>query len=129
MGWITGTFQTMPIGARGVIAGIPPLRIILDLRLRGLQARLMTLDDCHIARTTWSLRWINPKIRQVQPRTRPRHLPSDNPLQRLATDAVREQFLPFHATSLPGGRILDLFHDRITVDSYSPKKGSSLFKA
>ena len=119
----------MPIGARGVIAGIPPLRIILDLHLRGLQVRLTTLDDRHIARTTWSLRWINPKIRQIWPRTRPRHLPSDNPLQRLATDAVREQFLPFHATSLPGGRILDLFHDRVTVDSYSPKKGSSLFKA
>ena len=129
MGWITGTFRTTPTGARGVIAGIPPLRIILDLRLRGLQARLTTLDDRHIARTTWSLRWINPKIRQTQPRTRPRHLPSDNPLERLATDAVREQFLPFHASSLPGGRVIDIFHNRLLVDTYSPKKGSSLFKA
>ena len=129
MGWITGAFRTTPLGARGVIAGIPPLRIILDLRFRGLQARLTTLDDRHIARTTWSLQWVNPRIRQIRPRTRPRHLPPDNPLARLATDAVREQFLPFHASSLPGNRVIDIYSDRITIDTYSPKKGSSLFKA
>ena len=89
----------------------------------------MTLDNHHIAHTTWSLQWVNPKIRQTRPRTRPQHLPSDNPLARLATDAVREQFLPFHASSLPGNRIIDLYPDHLTVDSYSPKKGSSLFKA
>ena len=129
MGWITGTFRTTPTGARGVIAGIPPLRIILDLRFRGYQARLTTLDDRHICRTTWSHRWINPKIRNIRPRSRPRHLPSDNPLERLATDAVREQFLPFHASSRPGDRLLDTFSHRITIDAYSPKKGTSLFKA
>ncbi|KAF8673613.1 hypothetical protein AX14_005342 [Amanita brunnescens Koide BX004] len=43
MGWITGTFRTTPLGARGVIAGIPPLHITLNLRFRGLQVRLSTL--------------------------------------------------------------------------------------
>ena len=129
MGWITGTFRTTPLGARGLIAGIPPLRILLDLRFRGLQARLTTLDDCHIARTAWSLRWLNPRIRNVRPRTRPRHLPPDNPIERLATDLVREQFIPYHALSRPGDRVIDRFADLIVIDSFSPKKGSSLFKA
>ena len=129
MGWITGTFRTTPIGARGLIAGIPPLRILLDLRFRGLQARLSTLDDYHIARTAWSLRWLNPKIRNVRPRTRPRHLPSDNPMERLATDLIREQFDPYHPLSRPGNHVIDKFMDLITIDAYSPKKGSSLFKA
>ena len=43
MGWIMGTFRTTPLGARGLIAGIPPLRILLDLRFHGLKARLTTL--------------------------------------------------------------------------------------
>ena len=120
MGWITGAFHTTPIGARGVIASIPPLRIILDLHFHGYQARLMTLDDRHICRTTWSHCWIHPKIREARPRTRPRHLPSDNPLERLATDAVCEQFMPFHASACPGDQLIDLFSDRLFIDSYSP---------
>ncbi|KAF8662340.1 hypothetical protein AX14_007089 [Amanita brunnescens Koide BX004] len=88
LGWITGSFRTSPIGARGVIAGIPPLRIIFDLRLHGLRARLTTLDDYHIASSSRSLRWTDPRIRGIRPRSRPRHLPSDNPLTRLATDDV-----------------------------------------
>ncbi|KAF8703069.1 hypothetical protein AX14_014235 [Amanita brunnescens Koide BX004] len=129
MSWITGTFCTTPSGAKSVIAGIPPLRILLDMRFHGLQARLTTLDDYHIAHTTWSLRWTHPRLRSIKPKSRPCHLPSDNPLDRLATDEVKEQFLPFHATSRPGERLLDLFAYRITINASSPKKGSSLFKA
>ncbi|KAF8661992.1 hypothetical protein AX14_007133 [Amanita brunnescens Koide BX004] len=129
MGWITGTFRSTPLGARGLIAGIPPLCILLDLRFRELQVRLMTLDDCHIAHAAWSLWWLNPKIRNVCPRTRPRHLPSDNPLEHLATDLVREQFIPYHPLSHPGDHVADRFSDLIIIDTYSPKKGSSLFKA
>ncbi|KAF8669597.1 hypothetical protein AX14_005999 [Amanita brunnescens Koide BX004] len=129
MGWITGVFHTTPLGARGIIAGIPPLRILLDLRFHGLQARLSTLSDSHITRTVWSQRWINPRVRDIRPRTRPRHLPSDNPCERLATDLVREQFLPHHPLSRPGNRVSDLFMDHITINTYSPKKGSTLFKA
>ncbi|KAF8659419.1 hypothetical protein AX14_007580 [Amanita brunnescens Koide BX004] len=129
MSWITGTFHTTPIGAHGVIAGIPPLRIILDLRFHGLRARLSTLDDHHIAHSSRSLRWINPEIRNLRPRTHPRHLPDDNPLTRLATDDVRKQFMAFHAASRPGCRIYDIYSHRLDIDSYSPKKGSSLFKA
>ena len=129
LSWITGTFRTTPLSARGVIAGIPPLRIILDLRFRGLQARLSTLDDYHIAHSSRSLRWIDPKIRTVRPKLRPQHLPTDNPLDRLATSDIREQFSTSHPLSRPGDRVIDLFSDRISIDSYSPKKGSSLFKA
>ena len=129
MGWITGTFRTTPLGARGLIAGIPPLRILLDLHFHGLKAWLTTLDDYHIVRTAWSLRWLNPRIRNIRPRTRPRHLPSNNPIEHLATNAVREQFLPYHPLSRPGDRVADIFTNFITIDAYSPKKGSSLFKA
>ncbi|KAF8697726.1 hypothetical protein AX14_001266 [Amanita brunnescens Koide BX004] len=129
LGWITGSFRTTPIGARGLIAGIPPLRILLDLRFQGLRARLATLDDYHIARIAWSQRWIDPKIRKVRPRTRPRHLPPDNPMTRLATDEIREQFSPHHPLSRPGDRVIDKFPNFISIDAYSPKKGSSLFKA
>ncbi|KAF8652841.1 hypothetical protein AX14_008332 [Amanita brunnescens Koide BX004] len=129
LGWITGSFRTSPIGARRVIAGIPPLLIIFDLRFHGLRARLTTLDDSHIASSSRSLRWTDPRIRSIRPRSRPRHLPNDNPLTRLATDDVREQFLPFHATAHPGCRIPDLFPHLVAIDAYSPKKNSSLFKA
>ncbi|KAF8672923.1 hypothetical protein AX14_005489 [Amanita brunnescens Koide BX004] len=124
-----GSFRTSPIGARGVIAGIPPLRISLDLRYHGLKARLITLDDYHIAHSSRSLQWIDPKVRNIKPRTRPRHLPDDNPLTRLVTDDVKEQFLPFHTTARPGCRVRDIFSHHLHIDAYSPKKDSSLFKA
>ena len=101
----------------------------VHLCFHGLKARLTTLDDSHITRTAWSQRSIDPRIRNIQPKTRPRHLPSDNPRERLATDLVREQFLPYHPLSQPGDRIADRFASLFSIDSYSPKKGSSLFKA
>ena len=128
LNWITGTFRTTPLGARGIIAGIPPLRIILDLRFHGLRARLTTLGDYHIVHSSRSQRWINLRIANIRPRARPRHLPNDNPLTRLTTDEVREQFLPFHTTARPGTRLLDVFTDRIIIDT-SPKKNTTLFKA
>ena len=129
LNWITSTFRSTPLGARGVIAGILPLRIILDLRFHGLKARLTTLGDYHIVHSSRSLRWTDPSLRSTRPRSRPRHLPDDNPWTRLTTNNVREQFAPFHDTSCPGTRIVDIFSERIIIDSYSPKKGSSLFKA
>ena len=72
---------------------------------------------------------MDPKIRTVRPKLRPRHLPTDNPLDRLATSDIREQFSTSHPLSRPGDRVVDLFSDRISIDSYSPKKASSLFKA
>ncbi|KAF8712420.1 hypothetical protein AX14_013115 [Amanita brunnescens Koide BX004] len=129
LNWITGTFRTTPLGARGVVAGIPPLRIILDLRFHGLKARLTTLGDYHVIHSSRSQRWINPRIASIKPKTRSRHLPNDNPLARLTTNEVREQFFPFHPTARPGARLLDIYSDRITIDAYSPKKNSSLFKA
>ncbi|KAF8679374.1 hypothetical protein AX14_004560 [Amanita brunnescens Koide BX004] len=101
LNWITGTFRSTPLGARGVIAGILPLRIILDLRFHGLKARLTTLGDYHIVHSSWSLRWTDPSLRSTRPRSRPQHLPDDNPRTRLTTNDVREQFAPFHDTSCP----------------------------
>ena len=37
--------------------------------------------------------------------------------------------MPYHVSARPGNRVLDAFPTAIDVDSYSPKKGSSLFKA
>ncbi|KAF8685346.1 hypothetical protein AX14_004030 [Amanita brunnescens Koide BX004] len=129
MGWITAVFRTTPLGTRGIIAGIPPLRISLDLRFHGLQARLSTLSDYHITRSAWSQRSIDSRIRHIRPKTRPRHLPSNNPRDRLATGLVREQFMPHHPLSRPGDHVADCFSDCFSIDAYSPKKGSSLFKA
>ncbi|KAF8641419.1 hypothetical protein AX14_009894, partial [Amanita brunnescens Koide BX004] len=122
LNWITGTFRSTPLGARGIIAGIPPLRIILDLRFHGLKARITTLGDYHIVHSSRSQRWTNPSFRNIRPKSRPRHLPDDNPLTRLTTDGVREQFAPFHEVSRPGMRIVDTFSNRISIDAYSPKK-------
>jgi hypothetical protein len=101
LNWITGTFWSTPLGARGVIAGIPPLRIILDLRFHGLKARITTLRDYHIVHSSRSQRWTNPALRNAKPKSRPRHLPDDNPLTRLTTDEVREQFAPFMKSLIP----------------------------
>ena len=40
LGWITGSFRTSPIGSRELVAGIPPLKIILNMRLHGMTSRL-----------------------------------------------------------------------------------------
>ncbi|KAF8642905.1 hypothetical protein AX14_009680 [Amanita brunnescens Koide BX004] len=37
--------------------------------------------------------------------------------------------MPHHPLSRPGDRVADLFTSRFSIDAYSPKKGSSLFKA
>ncbi|KAF8688212.1 hypothetical protein AX14_003501 [Amanita brunnescens Koide BX004] len=68
LNWITGTFRSTPLGARGVIAGIPPLRIILDLRFHGLKARITTLGDYHIVHSSRSQRWTNPDLRNTRPK-------------------------------------------------------------
>ncbi|KAF8686199.1 hypothetical protein AX14_003859 [Amanita brunnescens Koide BX004] len=80
LGWITGSFRTSPIGSREVIAGIPPLKVILNMRLHGMAARLTTLGENHSLSRTWTLRWLPIAISNVPPQHRARHLPSDNPL-------------------------------------------------
>ena len=70
LGWIIGTFRTTPIGARELIAGVPPLKIILNLRLRGLTARLLSLGENHSLYRAWTLRWLPSTILNVPPRRR-----------------------------------------------------------
>ena len=41
--WITGCFCTTPIGAREVIAGLPPLVTLLNSQLHGFRARITAL--------------------------------------------------------------------------------------
>ena len=76
-----------------------------------------------------SQKWTNPAYASISRKTRPAHLPSDVPFRRLRTHQVQEQFE--HASDLqrPGQRVLDIFADRIIIDTYSPKKGTDSFKA
>ncbi|KAF8628130.1 hypothetical protein AX14_011267 [Amanita brunnescens Koide BX004] len=74
-------------------------------------------------------KWTNPAYALVSRKTRPTHLPGDVPFQRLRTHLVQEQFEYATGPQRPGQRVLDLFGDRITVDTTSPKKGMASFKA
>ena len=127
--WITGCFRTMPIGAREVIAGLPPLVTLLNAQLHGFHARITALPPNHILCTAITQKWTNPAYASISRKTRPAHLPSDVPFRRLRTHHVQEQFEHASAIQRPGERVLDTFADRITIDTYSPKKGSDSFKA
>ena len=127
LGWIIGAFRTSPVGSRELIAGIPPLKIILNMRLRGTTARLLSLGDNHALYRTWTLRWLPKALSHVPPRRRARHLPTDNPLSRLSATDVREQFFPHHPIARPGERVADLFADRILFDISAPKRSSKFF--
>ena len=128
LGWIIGTFRTTPVGARELIAGVPPLKVILNLRLRGLTARLLSLGENHSLYRAWTLRWLPSTILNVPPRRRARHLPTDNPLTRLSAPTVREQFMPAHPIARPGSRVSDLYADRIFFDLSAPKRASKHFQ-
>ena len=127
--WITGCFRTTPIGAREVIASLPPLVIILDAQLHGFRARITTLPPNHILRTTMELKWSNPSHSAIPRKTRPVHLPSDVPFRRLRTHYVQEQFEYTSDAQQPGKRVLDLHDQQVTIDTSSPKKASKTFKA
>ncbi|KAF8700500.1 hypothetical protein AX14_000767 [Amanita brunnescens Koide BX004] len=128
LGWIIGTFRTTPVGARELIVGVPPLKIVLNLRLRGLTARLLSLGENHSLHRAWTLRWLPSPILNVPPRRRAQHLPTDNPLLRLSAPTVREQFMPAHPISRPGSRVSDLYADRIFFDLSAPKRSSKFFQ-
>ncbi|KAF8675303.1 hypothetical protein AX14_005146, partial [Amanita brunnescens Koide BX004] len=129
LSWITGSFRTSPIGARELIAGIPPLKIILNMHLQGTTARLSSLGENHTLSRSRTLKWLPTAIVNTSPRRRARHLPSDNPLARLSTPAIKEQFMPFHPISRPGNRVSDLFSDRIFFELSAPKRSSKFFAA
>ncbi|KAF8668223.1 hypothetical protein AX14_006194 [Amanita brunnescens Koide BX004] len=122
-------FSTSPIGAREVIAGLPPLVILLNAQLHGFRARITALPPNHILCTAMSQKWTNPAYTSISRKTRPAHLPSDVPFRRLRTHHVQEQFEYASDLQRPGQRVLDTFADRITVDTYSPKKDTDVFKA
>ena len=127
--WITGCFRTTPIGAREVIAGLPPLVTLLNAQLHGFRARITALPPNHILCTTMRQKWINPAYASISRKTRPAHLPSDVPFRRLRTHLVQEQFEYSSRPQRPGQRVLDRFSDRVAVDTSSPKKGNEAFKA
>ena len=127
--WITGCFRTTPIGAREVIAGLPPLVTLLNAQLHGFRARITALLPNHILCTAMTQKWTNPAYTSISRKTRPAHLPSDVPFRRLRTHYVQEQFEYASDLQRPGQRVLDTFADRITVDTYSPKKDTDSFKA
>ena len=88
LGWIIGAFRTSPVGSRELVAGIPPLKIILNMRLQGMTARLLSLGEHHSLYQAWTLRWLPTTISRLPPRRRARHLPTDNPLARLSAVTV-----------------------------------------
>ncbi|KAF8703071.1 hypothetical protein AX14_014237 [Amanita brunnescens Koide BX004] len=127
--WIIGCFRTTPIGAREVIAGLPPLILLLNSLLHGFQARIVTLLASHILRSAMEQRWTNPAYAAVLRKTRPAHLPSDVPFRRLRTHLVQEQFEHVSDAQRPGQRVQDLYESQITIDTSSPKKSAKTFKA
>ncbi|KAF8716021.1 hypothetical protein AX14_012493 [Amanita brunnescens Koide BX004] len=127
LGWIIGAFRTSPVGSRELIAGVPPLKIILNMRLRGTTARLLSLGDNHALYRTWTLRWLPKALSRTSPRCRARHLPTDNPLPRLSATNVREQFFPHHPIARPGECVADIFANRILFDIFAPKRSSKFF--
>ncbi|KAF8718447.1 hypothetical protein AX14_011825, partial [Amanita brunnescens Koide BX004] len=129
LGWVIGAFRTSPVGSRELIAGIPPLKILLNMRLHGTTARLLSLGEEHSLYRTWTLRWLPTAIARTTPRRRARHLPTDNPLTRLSATAVREQFFPHHPTARPGERIADLYDHRLFFDLSAPKRSSKYFNS
>ena len=127
--WITGAFRTTPNGAKEMIAGLPPLITILNQRFHGYRARIVTLPPAHILVATMTNKWTNPAYSHVSPKTRPSHLPSNDPFKRLRTHLVREQFEFFADIQQPGRRCIDTFPERVAIDTSSPKKASKFFKA
>ena len=127
LGWIIGAFRTSLVGSRELVAGIPPLKILLNMRIQGMTARLLSLGEHHSLYRAWTLHWLPKALAHMPPRRRARHLPTDNPLTRLSASAVREQFFPHHPIARPGERIPDLYSDRLFFDLTAPKKASKLF--
>ena len=122
LGWIIGAFRTSPIGSRELIAGIPPLKVILNMRLRSMTARLLSLREDHALYRAWTLRWLPKDIARVNPCRCARHLPTDNPLLHLSATDVREQFFPHHSVARPGERITDKYPDHLFFDLTAPKR-------
>ncbi|KAF8639255.1 hypothetical protein AX14_010109 [Amanita brunnescens Koide BX004] len=79
LGWIIGSFRTSPIGSRELIAGIPPLKVILNMRLHGMTARLLSLGENHALYRAWTLQWLPKSIAQVNPRRHARAVLSSSP--------------------------------------------------
>ena len=115
--------------AREVIAGLPPLVLLLNSLLHGFRARIVTLPASHILRTAMEQKWNNPVYAAVLRKTRPAHLPSDVPFRRLRTHLVKEQFEYASDAQRPGQRVQDLYQSQVTVDTSSPKKHAKTFKA
>ena len=127
LGWVIGAFRTSPVGSRELVAGIPPLKVILNMRLQGTTARILSLGENHALYRTWTLRWLPTALSHVTPRRRARHLPTDNPLMRLSATTVREQFYPHHPVARPGERIVDIYTHRLFYDLSAPKCSSKFF--
>ncbi|KAF8632772.1 hypothetical protein AX14_010799, partial [Amanita brunnescens Koide BX004] len=112
-----------------MIAGLPPLGIILNQCLHRYRAHAAALLPSHIICATMTNKWANPAYSHVSPKTRPAHLPSNDLPKRIHTHMIRKQFDYHNPVQQPGSRVLDLFHNCIVVDTYLPKKMSDHFKA
>ena len=104
--WIMGCFRTTPIGAREVIAGLPPLIMLLNAQLHGFCAQIAALLPNHILCTSMTQKWTNLAYAQISRKTRPAHLPSDVPFQHLQTHLIQEQFEYASDHQQPGKRAM-----------------------
>jgi len=129
--WITGGMKGTPNGALEILSGIPPVFIRANLMIAGYVSRIATLPHNHLLKLTWDINAIPPNSRTRRPRRRPKHLPSDNPIQRMRhhQHVITEHFDVFHEANRPGNRIIDRFAQRIIRHHTThPKKGTDSFR-
>jgi len=81
--WITGGFQTMPIGAMELLLGILPLYISMNLLLSGTIARIHVLPHNHLLKNLFDVECLHVHMKGKKLKKWPSHLPSDDPIDRL----------------------------------------------
>jgi ribonuclease HI len=126
--WITGSFRTSPIGSLDLISGIPPLKVTCNIRIIRYMARIASLPDNHMLKEAWQVDQPHKWLAGLHFRRCPKNLPSDNPLQRLCTDKIKEQFFEYHEANRPGTRVCDLYPERVIIHNmHHPKKNDEGF--
>ncbi len=81
--WITGGFQTMPIGAMELLLGIPPLYISMNLLLSGTIARIHVLPHNHLLKNLFNVECLHVHMKGKKLKKWPSHLPSNDPIDHL----------------------------------------------
>jgi hypothetical protein len=105
--WITSGFRTSPIGSLDIISGIPPLKMTCNICIIRYTAQIASPPDNHMLKEAWQVDQPHKRLAGLHFRQHPKNLPSDNPLQRLRTDKIKEQFFEYHEANRQGTRVCD----------------------